>query len=78
MKENPPDGPSLLTLTDAALRLGWASPDGLRMAFREGRLPPRFLIRVGRLCRVDFHGLLHWLRAEAQAREEAERRRASA
>ncbi len=78
MNDNASDAPSLLTLKVAALKLGWASPDGLRMAFREGRLPQRFLIRVGRSCRVDVHGLLHWLRAEAQAREAAEPQRTSA
>jgi len=78
MNDSAWDAPSLLTLKEAALKLGWASPDGLRMAFRSGRLPHRFLIRVGRSCRVDVHGLLHWLRAEAQAREASEPQRAGA
>ena len=78
MNENPSDSPALLTLKEAAPKLGWASSDGLRMAFRSGRLPQRFLIRVGRSCRVDVHGLLHWLRTAAHVREAAERERVSA
>lgn len=64
--------PRFVSLREAAADFGFRSGDAMRAAFRRGTLPERYLLRIGRACRVDVAGLAVHLRREAEIREAAE------
>jgi hypothetical protein len=56
---------TFMSLAEAATRLGFGSGPALRKSFERGKIPAKFLVRIGaRVLRVDVAGLEVWLREQ--------------
>ena len=72
-----PDGatsafvPALANFKVAAVHLGAASANALRMRFDRGVYPKRFIVQLTpSKPGVDLHAILHWIRWGSRTREE--------